>query len=239
MKNPKVSVIIPSYNRFESLISAINSVENQSYENYEIIVINDGSDDDRYKKHSFSTNVNIIHLKENQKKINGFGPGSIRNFGTELANGKYIAFLDDDDLWLPNKLKYQIKALENSHYKFSSTEGYFGEGKFSETSSYSLYNGEHFLKDIKYKYRKTNYLKNNEFPEIWDENFLNIHNCVITSSVMVEKNLLDLLGGFRGLPMWSDYDCWQGLIKLTKLIYINEPLFYYDNLHDSGQNYFK
>tara|TARA_B100000242_G_scaffold92384_1_gene62748 strand:- start:769 stop:1488 length:720 start_codon:yes stop_codon:yes gene_type:complete len=239
MDNPKVSVIIPSYNRFESLLNSIKSVEEQDYENYEIIVINDGSTDPNYKSYEFSDKIKLIHLKENQKSINGFGPGAIRNFGVNQSNGKYIAFLDDDDYWLPEKLRYQISKLENSHYKFSSTEGLYGEGPYNSNESYSLYNKEFFYEDIKYKYRKTKYLKNNSFPEIWDSSFLEIHNCVITSSVIVEKSILDILGGFRGVPMWSDYDCWLGLLKLSDLIYIDRPLFYYDGLHFDGKNYFK
>jgi glycosyltransferase involved in cell wall biosynthesis len=239
MKDPKVSVIIPSYNRFDSLLVAVESVFAQTYKNIEILIINDGSTDIRYKSHNFPKHVSTIHLEENQKKIHGFGPGSIRNFGTELAKGKYLAFLDDDDIWLNQKLELQIKALEESHFKFSSTEGFFGEGKYSKNKEYSLYNKEHYLADLKYKYRKTKYLNKNVFPKVWDEEFLKVHNCVITSSVVVENDLFKILGGFRGLPRWADYDCWLGLVQLSSLLYIDEPLFYYDNLHGEGQEYFK
>ena len=66
---PKVSVIIPSFNRFDYLLRAIDSVESQNYKNLEIIVVNDGSDEDGYYKYKFNKNVKIINLKENQKQI--------------------------------------------------------------------------------------------------------------------------------------------------------------------------
>ena len=74
-------------------------------------------------------------------------------------------------------------------------------------------------------------------PEEWNEEFLSVHNCIILSSVMVEKELFIRLGGFRGLPRLADYDCWLNLIKVTDLLYIDEPLFYYDGAHGSGQYY--
>ena len=123
MNKPKVSVIIPSYNRFDYLTNAINSVLNQTYKHIEIIVINDGSTQEEYKEvNLISDKINLVNLEKNQKLIYGFGPGDIRNFGLEKATGKYVAFLDDDDYWLENKLETQISLLENSEYKISSSE---------------------------------------------------------------------------------------------------------------------
>ena len=65
--------------------------------------------------------------------------------------------------------------------KFSSTEGYFGEGPYDKESKYKLYNREHFFKILKKKYRKTNYIKSGLFPTYWNYDFLKIHNCVIKS----------------------------------------------------------
>ena len=154
---PKVSVIIPSYNRFEFLLEAIESVKIQKYPNFEIIVINDGSTQKEYYKHSFPDYVKIINLKQNQKEIHGFGPGSIRNFGTNEANGDYLAFLDDDDIWLENKLNIQISEMLKNDYLLSSTEGYYGEGRYNAKKKYLLYNQEKYIDDYKYLYRKTNF----------------------------------------------------------------------------------
>ena len=69
------------------------------------------------------------------------------------------------------------------------------------------------------------------------QDFLKIHNCVIKSSVAIDTELIRTVGGFRGIPEKADYDCWLNVIKLTNLLYIDEPLFYYDGAHGSGQYY--
>ncbi len=236
---PLVSVIIPSYNRFDYLDNAIKSVHKQTYKNYEIIVINDGSTDNRYQDINFGSKVHVIHLEQNQKKINGFGPGSIRNFGTNKANGDLLAFLDDDDIWLEEKLERQLEEMSVNHLGLSSTEAFIGNGFYSPEIKYPLYISEHYIKDIKYIYKKTKFIKKDKLPRIWNYEFTLLHNCFITSSVVVEKNIFDILGGFRGLPLWADYDCWLGLQQLTDSIYVNEPLVYYDNQHGGGRNYTK
>ena len=65
---------------------------NQDYKNTELIIINDGSDEESYYNYQFPNNVKIIHLEENQKNIHGFGPGSIRNFGTNVARRRLFSF---------------------------------------------------------------------------------------------------------------------------------------------------
>ena len=69
INNPKISVIIPSFNRFHYLLNAVNSVLNQTYKNLEIIVINDGSDQKEYYDYNLDEKVNIIHLKDTKKKF--------------------------------------------------------------------------------------------------------------------------------------------------------------------------
>ncbi len=238
MSNDLVSVIVPSYNRFKYLVNAVNSVLNQTYKNVEIIVINDGSDEEEYYSNQLDSKVKIIHQDKNQKEIKGFSSDAIRNVGVKEASGKYIAFLDDDDIWMNEKLEKQILALNNSEFKMSSTEGFFGYGEFKNDEAYELYNSQKFYKKIKKKYKGTKYLKRGKFPEVWDIDFIKVHNCIVLSSVVVEKEIFDLYGGFNGLPNGvSDYDCWLGLLNLTSSIYINEPLFYYDGKHGAGRNY--
>ena len=236
---PKVSVIIPSYNRFNYLLNAVGSVLEQTYKNIEIIIVNDGSDENEYKVHKFPENVKIVHLEENQKNIHGFGPGAIRNFGTEVAEGDFLAFLDDDDIWIENKLDIQIKKMLEGNYLMSCTEGYIGEGIYDKNKKYKLYNSQHYFKKIKRKYKKTKYFKLNSYPDIFTYEFIKIHNCIITSSVVVERKLFNDMGQFRNLPLSADYDCWLGLLQLTDCLYIDKPLMYYDFLHAQGRNYFK
>lgn len=239
MAKPKVSVIITSYNRFDYLQNAIHSVLIQDYENLEIIVVNDDSDDQRYYEYEFPEIVKLIHIDRKETPNWGGSRQPLRNIAANISDAKYLAFLDDDDIWLKNKLNIQIDAIERSDCKLSSTEGYYGEGVYKEDKEYLLYNTERWFKFIKKKYKGTRYLKKNKFPDVWDLDFLKIHNCIILSSAVVERELFNTLGGFRGLSKGSDYDCWLGLLQKTNSLYIQEPLFYYDNDHGDGRNYSK
>ena len=110
-----VSVIIPTYKRSESLVRAINSVKNQTYQNIEIIIVNDNQVGDEYslelyeKMRAFESDDNII-LLEQEKHING---AAARNAGIKHAKGEYIAFLDDDDYWDLRKIDHQLRILKN------------------------------------------------------------------------------------------------------------------------------
>jgi glycosyltransferase involved in cell wall biosynthesis len=242
MSKPLVSIIIPTYNRFDFLLNALRSIEEQNYNNKEIIIINDCSDDERYYEYNFGDNVNKIDLDKNQKNVLGYvSAGHVRNFGIKEAKGKYIATLDDDDIWLPGKLNKQIEILESSKNKMSATDGLIGSGIYDKNLSYKIYNKEHFYKRIAKKYKKNtfSYYKNFKFPSEFDFSFLKTHNSIITSSVVVERKLLEFIGGFRPFATKNDYapdyDCWLGLLRLTNCDYIDEPLFYYDSLHGSGR----
>lgn len=243
MKIPQVSVIIPSYNRYDYLLNAIDSIHNQKYENIEIIIVNDGSDQKEYFNNKFTPEVKVIHINRSETPDWGGSRPAVRNYGIEVAQGEYIAFLDDDDIWLPGKLEHQISQMENRKIGFSCTEGYFGHGIYNPENKYKLYNSQHHFKKIKKKFKKTKYLKLNNFPEVWNYDFLINHNCVVLSSVVVKKDLIQQLGGFRGLyrtqyhKHTSDHDCWLGLLQLSDLIYIDKPLFYYDASHGDGKKY--
>ena len=243
MNSNKVSVIIPSFNRYNYLLNAITSIQNQTYDDYEIIVVNDGSTEDGYKSNELKNISKVIHIDRNNTPNWGGSRPAVRNYGISQASGDLIAFLDDDDYWLPNKLERQISAMKEKNIGYSCTDGYFGYGVYDKNKKYPLYNSEHHFKKIKKKYRWTRYFKTNSFPHVWDYSFLKHHNSVVLSSVIVEKNLIQQLGGFRGLyrtPYFehtSDHDCWLGLIQLSNLVYVDEPLFYYDADHGGGKNY--
>ena len=111
-KKKFVSVIIPSYNSSRYLSQAIESVLAQSYKEFEIIVVDDGSTDNTRKAvEKFKDNVIYLY------KSNG-GPASARNLGISKSIGEYIAFLDADDYWLPKKLKTQIDFIKK-HEEFA------------------------------------------------------------------------------------------------------------------------
>ncbi|MCK5508758.1 MAG: glycosyltransferase family 2 protein, partial [Desulfobacterales bacterium] len=101
-KNPLVSVIIPTYNRGWILKETLNSVLAQDFTNFELIVVDDGSTDNTQDILN-SYKENIIVLQQNNK-----GVSAARNMGITSASGRFIAFLDSDDLWLPKKLSIQV-----------------------------------------------------------------------------------------------------------------------------------
>lgn len=124
MSSPLVSVIIPVYNAEKFIEQTIRSVLNQTLQDFEIIVLNDGSND--------SSGEIIQCLQKEDKRIiyipkTNSGVSDTRNAGISRANGKYIAFLDADDLWKPDNLEEKIKALEQSGRKwiFSDLENIF------------------------------------------------------------------------------------------------------------------
>ena len=226
----KVSVIIPTYNRFQYLLNAIESVQKQTYKNIEIIVINDRSTDKRYYDYNW-TGITMIHLAQNSKEMFGYGcAGYVRNQGLKIAGGKYIAFCDDDDIWFPKKLEIQLKAMEENNCAMSSTDGIEGVGEYNANNSYKKYNAELHYNTLQtiYKNKKSNLLENG-FPKIWDYPFLQIHNCMITSSVVIEKKILDLINNFKNMrPPGEDYDCWMRALQFTDSVYVEDVCFYYN-----------
>ena len=236
----KVSVIIPTYNRFKYLLNTIKSVKAQTYLNIEIIVINDKSTEKEYYDYEWdSNNIKIIHLEKNTKEKFGYPcVGYVRNKGIEKSTGKYIAFCDDDDIWFPNKIEIQLKAMQETGCNMSSTDGLIGRGIFNPTKSYKKYNAEHYYKTLQniYNNRGSNLL-NSGFPIIWTLDFLKIHNCIINSSVIVDKNILVKAGLVPYSRRGQDYACWLNVLKYTNSIYITDICFYYDLGHANGSNH--
>jgi GT2 family glycosyltransferase len=123
---PAVSIVMPTYNRAHLIAETVNSVIAQTFKNWELIVIDDGSTD----------NTSDVLLNLNDQRIQYlFFPhsgmlGKLRNIGIKLSKGQYIAFLDSDDLWAPDKLDSQISELEaNPNFDFCLTNAeQFGDG---------------------------------------------------------------------------------------------------------------
>lgn len=103
----KVSVVLPTYNRSERLVKAVDSVLAQSYRNFELLIIDDGSTDNTKE---VVDNINDDRIKYYYKENGGFA--SARNFGLKKVTGDYIAFLDSDDYYMADKLKKQVECLE-------------------------------------------------------------------------------------------------------------------------------
>ena len=237
----KVTVVIPTYNRFKYLLNTIRSVKEQTHKNIEIIVVNDCSTEADYYQYNWENeNIHIIHLPENSKTKFGFAcPGGYqRNFGIEKATGEYIAFCDDDDIWFPRKLELQLLAMKYSGCKMSCTDGLFGRGIYDATNTYKKYNKEQYFGILRNIYKRNNStLLENGFPLIWTPDFFKIHNCAICSSVMIKKDVIDEVGKFIVARQNEDYDYWRRAIIYTNCAYIDEPCMYYDAGHGAGQNY--
>ena len=237
----KVTVIIPTFNRFKYLLHTIESIKKQTYSNIEIIVVNDCSTQKEYYEYNWkANNIKIINLDKNSKDIFGFAcPGGYqRNFGIKESTGKYIAFCDDDDIWLPKKIELQINAMKKTGCKMSSTDGLIGKGVYNKNVKYKKYNAEHMYKALQkiYKNKNSKLLKNG-FPKIWTNDLLKIHNCIICSSVLVDKEIIDKAGLFIVKKYGDDYEYWLRLLKHTNSVYVSDLCFYYDSGHGDGQNY--
>lgn len=231
-----VSVIIPTYNRFDSLQLAIVSVKNQSYKNTEIIVVNDASTQKEYYNKSLDDDVIVIHLQENmrQKYKTKAAQGLTRNEGIKIAKGKYIAFLDDDDYWMQSKLAIQVAYMKQYGYRACSSNYMKGKGPYS-IPLYDHRVEKAFINlpedviipigDEHISVFKVNY----EVPK-------KAFDYTLTSTVIIEKDLIDYVGMFR-LVDEEDWDLWERISKLTDFLFLNLELMYYDVGHAGGQNY--
>ena len=119
----------------------MDSVKNQTHKNIEIIIVNDCSTQEEYYNHKFEGCV-VVNLDMNSKKRFGHAsPGGFqRSVGMKIASGEYIAFLDDDDYWMPDKLEKQLDAMLTSQCEISCTDGYFGAGLYDSSKKYTIYN---------------------------------------------------------------------------------------------------
>ena len=188
---PLVSVIIPTYNHAKYIRACIQSVIDQTYANWEIMVINNFSNDDTIGiVNSFSDpRINLINFKNN-----GIIAAS-RNEGIRQAKGEYIAFLDSDDLWYKNKLSECVKALDTADIVYHNL---------------NIFNKNKTFMFKKLKGRK---LKNPVFIDL----MLN-GNTLPNSSVVLKKYLIDKVGFITEDPRLvgvEDFDFWIRISKIT------------------------
>jgi glycosyltransferase involved in cell wall biosynthesis len=192
-----VSVIIPTYNRAHTLSRAIDSVLSQTLPPMEIIVIDDGSEDDTSRLMSKQYGQCTYHYQANQ------GVSSARNLGIEMARGEWIALLDSDDRWLPKKLQLQLESLTRSpRYRLCHTEELW------------LRNG----------IRVNQMRKHKKSGGMIFQRCLAL--CVISpSSVLLHRTLFEDFGDFdTRLPACEDYDLWLRICASEEVLFINEPL---------------
>jgi len=218
-----VSVIIPSYNRYDLLMNAIASVHAQTFKKYEILVIDDCSDDERYSTTDW-VGLGVSYFKTDHNYKNPF---RARNIGMYKAKNELLAFIDDDDTWLPNKLEVQVPLMLD-HYLFTSTEAYYSNEDYTYNSEkkYQKYLTEKFWGFISQHY------KISEFPEIITRPMLETWNILITSSVMIHRSLVYMCGIFVKDPLkprWEDWVYFQKCLEHTDCHFIKEPLVFYND----------
>lgn len=141
---PLVSAVIPAYNRTDLLKEAVESVLGQTYSNLEIIIIDDGSTEDLLALDCMKDDRIRFFRNENH------GVAYSRNFGMEKAKGKYIAFLDSDDIWLPDKIKIQVEAMEREHAQWSQHSYYYYYGSNGARKAINTYRYRKNIKKIQF-----------------------------------------------------------------------------------------
>lgn len=202
----KITVIIPTYNSAKYIKEAVDSALSQTYKDIEIIVVDDGSTDntkDVLKKYIDNGKIRYIY------QANG-GPASARNKGINNSSGEFIAFLDADDIWFPDKLKKQIPLFNNSDIGLVYSDMEFFGDKFK----YCYYS----------EILKRKMLKGYVYKNLILENF------IPTSSVVIKRRILYDVGFFnedRKLFAVEDYDLWLRITKKYKVDFINELLVKY------------
>jgi len=200
---PKVSVIIPTFNRAHYLKAAIESVLAQNFRDLEIVVVDDASKDETSLIVRSFTQAPIRYVRHDSKK----GPGAARNSGIREARGEYIALLDDDDEWRPGKLEQQVALLDTLPARVGLV--YTGFLKIDASS-------KRIIAKILPKER------GNVFDALCRENFL---GC---STVLLRRHCLEMTGYFdEELTSAEDYDMWLRISKEFSFEYIPEALVSY------------
>ncbi len=178
---PVVSVIIPTYNRLDSLQKTVDSVLSQTFSDFELIIIDDGSTDDTFSR------FNNAKLPVRYYYQPHLGVSAARNRGIRLSKGNYIAFLDSDDLWMQEKLKLQYEFMLKSSdiYICQTNEIWIRNGvRINPRQRHIKPSGNIFYKCLEL--------------------------CIISpSAVMMKREFFDIVGLFdETLPVCEDYDLW-------------------------------
>lgn len=200
MDTPSVSVIVPTYNRAALLEEAIASVLAQTFTDWELIVVDDGSTD--------ATAAMLAKLDESRLRVvrvdHTGSPARVRNAGLAVARGKYVAFLDDDDLWRPEKLAVQVPLLERGRFRWSYT-GFVSadvRGTRYQPISVDRIHSGYIIKLL-----------------------LDLRAAVALPTVVAERALLAEVGGFdAAMRCREDYALWLTLCQRAEVVATRELL---------------
>jgi glycosyltransferase involved in cell wall biosynthesis len=209
-QQPKISIIIPTFNREKLVMEAIESLRKQSYKNIEIIVVDDCSTDNTQilvEKEKY-IDQRIVYIRHKQNK----GAPTARNTGIENASGEFLAFLDSDDRWLPEKLERQMEVLQKNR------------------QAGLIYTGYKNIVGTQIRSEVWPHARGNLLAEVLKKNCLGT-----TSTVVVRKDLLLEAGGFDPeLPSCQDWDLYVKLAQITEFDVVPEPMVLY-NEHDGDR----
>ncbi|MBA4319036.1 MAG: hypothetical protein C0412_11615 [Flavobacterium sp.] len=203
--NLQISVIIPTYDRLNYLHSAIESVLLQTIQPYEILVCEDGSTEEIKKMVATFNNPKVKWLPGEHAGR----PAIPRNRGIQAAQGDWVAFLDDDDTWLPKKLELQLQLLNKTGCLAACSNAW----RMTSLNRQGLYFDSQIL------------------PIISFNKLLNT-NLIISSSSLIHKSILLETGGFPeqdSLLVGEDYALWLKISNITPFCYIDEPLLEYND----------
>jgi glycosyltransferase involved in cell wall biosynthesis len=194
--NPTVSVIIPAYNRAQWIGASIQSVLDQTYTDYEIIVVDDGSTDDTAEViRAFTDRVRYVYQE------NG-GAAAARNRGMRESRGEYLAFLDSDDLFMPEKLQKQVEYLQHNPHIGMVYSAYSNiDGNNNELGIVSAQHTGHIYRQFLF------------------------HCNIQTSTIMIRRQVAKAVGEFDVyLRLPEDIDYWIRIARHYEIGAIDEPL---------------
>ncbi|NHN40958.1 glycosyltransferase [Halorubellus sp. JP-L1] len=198
--NPCVSVIIPVYNRFGKAQRAINSVANQTYDNIQLIIVDDNSEGEIEEHISIdSQKLSDTSIYKHSKNR---GANAARNTGIDEAYGDYLAFLDSDDEWEETKISKQVENISSSEAEFS----YTWVKQVDESNKYNSMNAPRVHGNA-------------------TKNLINGNVIGTFSSVMVQHGVIKMAGKpNESLPLWQDWEWFLRLSRCTDFTGVKEPL---------------
>jgi glycosyltransferase involved in cell wall biosynthesis len=200
---PTVSVILPTFNRLQYLPPAVDSVFTQTFADWELIIADDGSDAETVsylRKLAGAPRVRFLGLPHTGN------PSVVRNRALREARGDYVAFIDSDDVWLPQKLEIQIARQRSSNCRWS----YTGLSRVDD-------NGEPLPGDLP---ARRLICEGSILSQL-----LTLQVAVATPSVLAERSLLDEVGGFDEQQLFfEEYDLWLRLNLRSEVCAVSQPL---------------
>lgn len=211
---PLVTIITPTYNHEKYISDCIISAQNQSFNNWEMIIVDDGSTDNTYSVAKALADSDSRISVYTQKNIGIFRLAESYNFALKKAKGKYIAVLEGDDIWLPEKLALQISEMEADDAIVLS----YGKAYSSSTDLKTDYNLTDFTKHSSATLYNT--------PVGAATNTLLFSNFIVALTVLIRKSTLETIGGFKqshNLPL-VDLTSWTELSLHGKFSCIDVPL---------------